>query len=72
MASLDLALLIIFGTTTVLGLLGAIFCFRKSLKVANEKDGDLKMFFWSVGTMFGLIVAGAGAAYILLPMILHR
>jgi hypothetical protein len=72
MAKLDLALLLIFGTTTVLGLLGAILCFRKSLKVANEKDGDLKMFFWSVGTMIGLIVAGAGAAYILLPMILHR
>jgi len=72
MAKLDLVLMIVFGSTTVLGLLCAVLCFRKSLRVANEKDGDLKMFFWSIGTMFGLIVAGASAGYILLPMILHR
>jgi len=71
MATLDLTLLIIFGTTTVLGLLFAALCFRKALKVANEKDGDLKMFFWSIGTMLGLIVSGASAAYILLPILLH-
>ena len=69
MAKLDLALLIGFGSISLLALLGAALCFRKALKVAGDKNGDLKMFFWSTGTLLGLIVAGASAGYILLPIL---
>ena len=68
MAKLDLALTIIFGTITLLALLGAAFSFRKAMKVAGEKNGDFKMFLWAVGTLVGLIIAGVGVAYILLPI----
>jgi hypothetical protein len=68
MAKLDLALTLIFGTISFLSLIAAVLCFRKALKVSGERDGDLKMFFWAVGSMIGLIVAGMGAAYILLPI----
>ncbi len=72
MGQLDLALALIFGAIALLALTGAVLCFRKALKVAGEKDGDLKMFGWAVGTMFGLIVAGAAGGYILLPILLHH
>lgn len=68
MATLDLTLTIVFGTTSLLSVLGSILCFRKALKVSGEKDGDLKMFAWAVGSMIGLIIAGMGAVYILLPI----
>ncbi len=69
---LDLILFIVFGSIAVLALTAAILCFRKALAVSGERDGDLKMFFWACGTMLGLIVSGMSAAYILLPIILHR
>jgi hypothetical protein len=68
-ASIDLVLTVIFGTISVLGLAGAVFCFIRALSVANKKDGDIKMFLWAVGTMACLIVAGMSAAYILLPIL---
>jgi hypothetical protein len=55
----------------LLGLGIAFVCFRKSLRVAGDKDGDLKMFFWALGGMVGLILAGMSAVYILLPILLH-
>jgi hypothetical protein len=70
--NLDLILFVVFGSISVLALTGAILCFRKALAVSGEKDGDLKMFFWAFGSMLGLIVSGMSAAYILLPIILHR
>ena len=69
--NLDLVLLIVFGTLSVVAFAAAIFCFRKALKVAGGPDGDLKMFLWAVGTMFGLIVFGLSAAYILIPILIH-
>jgi hypothetical protein len=39
--------------------------------VSGEKDGDLKMFLWALGTLLGLILSGMSAAYILLPILLH-
>ena len=72
MQNLDLILSIVFGTISVSFLGAGILCFRKALQVSNQKDGDLKMFLWAVGTMFSLIVSGMSAAYILLPIILHR
>ena len=69
---MDLALFIGFGTLSVLALTGAALCFRKALKVSGQRDGDLKMFFWATGTLFGLIIAGASAGYILLPILLHH
>ena len=69
---LDLILFILFGTISLTALAGAIWCFRKALKVSSEKDGDLKMFLWALGTKFGLIVSGMSAAYILLPIIFNR
>jgi hypothetical protein len=68
MAKLDLILTIVFSTLTLLGLAGAAFSFRKAMKVAGEKNGDFKMFLWTVGSLIGLIVAGVSAAYILLPI----
>ncbi len=72
MQNLDLILSIVFGTISVSFLASGIWCFRKALKVSNQKDGDLKMFLWTVGTMFSLIVSGMSAAYILLPIFFHR
>ena len=72
MGSLDRTLFIIFGSLVLLGLTGAILCFRMALRVAGDKDGDLKMFFWAMGTLFSLIVAGASAGYILIPIIFHE
>mgnify|MGYP006268947435 CR=1 FL=1 len=72
MPKLDLILFISFGTIAALAFAGAILCFRKALKVGNQKDGDLKMFFWAVGSMFGLIISGMCAAYILLPILFHK
>jgi len=71
MARLDLLLTIVFGTLSVLGLVVTVLCLRMALRVASEKDGDLKMFFWAVGSMMGLILAGVSSAYILLPILLH-
>lgn len=71
MAKLDLILFIVFGFLAVAGLAGAILCFRKALKVAGERDGDLKMFVWALGSMVSLIIAGMSAAYFLLPIIFH-
>jgi len=68
---LDRTLLISFGAMMLLGLGIAFVCFRKSLRVAGDKDGDLKMFFWALGGMVGLILAGMSAVYILLPILLH-
>ncbi len=70
--NLDLILFIAFGLISTLALAAAVLCFRKALAVSGEKDGDLKMFFWAFGSMMGLIVSGMSAAYILLPIILHR
>ena len=72
MAKLDLILLIGFGALSVVGLLAAVLCFRKALRVSNQKDGDFKMFLWAVGSLFGMIIAGMSTAYILLPIILHK
>jgi hypothetical protein len=68
MARLDLILTIVFSTLTLLGLVGAVFSFRKAMRVAGEKNGDFKMFLWAVGSLIGLIIAGVGVAYILLPI----
>ncbi len=72
MMNLDLILFVSFGLTSAVALTAAILCFRKALRVSGEKDGDLKMFFWACGSMVGLIISGMSAAYILLPIILHR
>lgn len=71
MVRLDLILTIVFGTISVLGLAATVICLRMALKVASEKDGDVKMFFWAVGSLVGLVLAGMSSAYILLPIFLH-
>ena len=72
MAGLDRILFFVFAPLFVLGTTGVVLCFRNSLRVANKKDGDLKMFFWAFGGMICLIVAGMSAAYFLIPLIFHR
>ena len=72
MAKLDLVLFLIFGLICISSLTAAIWSFSKALSVSGEKDGDLKMFMWAVGTLFGLIVSGMSAAYILLPILFHK
>lgn len=71
MARLDLILTIVFGTLSLVGVACAILCLRMAFRVASEKDGDLKMFFWALGSLVGLILAGVSSAYILLPIFLH-
>jgi hypothetical protein len=71
MAKLDLILLVSFGAVALIALIAAVLSFRKALAVANQKDGDLKMFFWAAGSMVGLILAGVSFAYILLPILTH-
>ncbi len=72
MLNLDLILSIVFGSISAGGFGAAIWCFRKALKVSGTRDDDLKMFFWAFGSMIGLIISGMSAAYILLPIILHK
>jgi hypothetical protein len=69
MARLDLILSLVFGATSLLTLAASAFCMVRALKAAREKDGELRMFFWAVGSMAGLVVAGMSAAYILLPIL---
>ena len=71
MARLDLIILIVFSSVTVLSFLGSYLCFRRALRVANEKDGDVKMFFWALGTLATLTLGGMSAAYFLLPFLLR-
>ncbi|MBX2989996.1 MAG: hypothetical protein KF749_02385 [Bacteroidetes bacterium] len=71
MATLDITLSVLFGMLALIGLAVAAFCFRKALNVSGERDGDIKMFFWAVGSMAALIVSGMSAAYILLPILFH-
>lgn len=69
MARLDLILFLVFGLISLLGLAASIFCMSRSLKAARDRDGELRMFFWALGSMAGLVVAGMSAAYILLPIL---
>ena len=71
MGSLDLVLFLVFGAVSILSLTASVLCFRRALRVANQKDGDLKMFLWASGTMFTLVIAGMSAAYILIPLLLY-
>lgn len=71
MGSTDRLLLISFGLAAALFFGLAVFCFIRAFRVAGEKDGDLKMFFWTAGGMIGLIIAGMSAAYILIPILFH-
>jgi hypothetical protein len=68
MTKLDLILTIIFSTVSLLASFWTVYCMRKALRVSGERDGDLKMFLWAVGSLIGLIIAGMSAAYILLPI----
>ena len=72
MLNFDLILSLVVGTISALAFVAAVWCFRKALKVSGTRNGDLKMFMWAMGTMIGLIVSGMSAAYILLPIVMHR
>ncbi len=71
MAPLDLVLTIVFGLLSLLGLTASGLCFRTAMRVATQRDSDLRMFLWAAAAMVGLIVAGVSCAYILLPIMLH-
>ncbi len=69
MGRLDLALTLIFAPIALGAFAFTVFCVRKALRVAGERDGDFKMFLWSACSMVGFIVAGMITAYILLPLL---
>ena len=69
MARLDLILSLVFGAMSLITFAASAFCMVRALKAAREKDGELRMFFWAVGSMAALVVAGMSAAYILLPIL---
>lgn len=71
MAKLDLILTLIFSAVALLASFLTVFCMRKAMSVSGERDGDLKMFLWAVGSLIGLIIAGMSAAYILLPILFN-
>ena len=71
MGKIDIALLAVFGTISIIALAAAVLCFRNALRAANQKDGDVKMFLWASGTMIGLVIGGMSAAYILLPLLFY-
>jgi hypothetical protein len=70
--NLDFILSVVFGTVSAIAFSFAVWCFRRALRVSGDRDGDLKMFVWAMGSMLGLIVSGMSAGYILLPIILHQ
>jgi len=72
MGTLDTILLVFFSILSISTLAGAILCLRMALRVSGQKDGDLKMFAWALGSLFGLIVSGMSAAYILVPLLFGR
>jgi hypothetical protein len=71
MGRLDLFLAIFFGIASLASLGAAIWCLRQSFRASGQRDGDIKMFVWAMGAIFGLIVSAMCAAYILLPIFLH-
>lgn len=71
MAILDKILFWGFLMISTISLLWSSFAFYKSIKSAKYDDEGLRMFFWAVGGMLGLIIAGVGIAYFLLPIIAH-
>ncbi|MER3524839.1 MAG: hypothetical protein C4326_12520 [Ignavibacteria bacterium] len=71
MGTLDLTLALLITPLSLASLAFALFSFRKALSVAHTRDGDFKMFLWSVGSMIGWIIGGMTAAYILLPILFH-
>ncbi len=71
MAKLDLLLLLAFGSLAAIGTVTAVWCFYRAMKVAGGPEGDLKMFFWAVGSLVGLVIAGMSLAYSLLPILFH-
>ncbi len=73
MARLDLILFWGFLTLTLAGLGWTWYAFYKAFKGTTPRtDPDgIKMFFWAVGGLVGLIIAGMSAAYILVPIISH-
>lgn len=70
MTTFDLIVLGIVVFTILFGLLTAFLCFRKAFRVAGDKDGELRMFFWAMGGLVGLVVAAMVLAYVLLPVLL--
>ncbi|MCC6397505.1 MAG: hypothetical protein IT282_10845 [Bacteroidetes bacterium] len=72
MAGLDLILLLAFGTVSLGALAASFWCLRRAMAAATKKDGDIRMFFWTVGMFATLIVSGLSAAYILVPILFGR
>lgn len=70
MAPVDGILLWIFGGISILGSGWAIFALRRALKSAAYKDDGLRMVFWTVGGLVGLVLAGMSIAYVVLPIII--
>jgi hypothetical protein len=73
MAIIDKYLFWFFLSLIVLSLSWSTFAFHRAFKNADfKKDPEgLRMFLWSVGGLFGLILAAMSAAYILFPIIFH-
>jgi hypothetical protein len=71
LAILDKILFWGFLIISMISLLWSGFAFYKSIKSAKYNDEGLRMFFWAVGGMLGLIIAGVGIAYFLIPIIAH-
>ena len=68
----DNILLIIFGILSTLSLIAGGFAFTMALKHAKKPDGELKMAFWAILGLAGLVFAGMSWAYFLIPIFINR
>jgi hypothetical protein len=71
LAILDKILFWGFLILSTISLIWSGFAFYKSLKSAKYNDEGLRMFFWAVGGLLGLIIAGVGIVYFLIPIITY-
>ncbi|MEX2116663.1 MAG: hypothetical protein WEB37_07240 [Bacteroidota bacterium] len=68
----DNFLLIFFGALSTLSLIAGGFAFAMAFKHAKKPDAELKMAFWAILGLAGLVFAGMSWAYFLIPIFIQR
>ena len=69
MGPLDTILFWFFSTLAVLGLVLMVISIYRAMKAVGRNDEGLRMFFWAVGALVGLILTSVSLVYILLPLL---
>lgn len=71
MGNLDKILFWFFGFICLGGIALFAFSLRNAMKSASRNDEGLRMFFWSVGVLVGLILTAGSLLYFLLPLYIY-